>query len=281
MSETQTEFKIDWTHFITEALNAPGALGNTYNRFRAGSDGKGYSMLNQFWLYAQGINEPAAPFGTWKALGRNIIKGHRGKTVLHPKMITITETDERTGVKSKKRIPVGFVPKNTAFALSDTEGPELVMPEVPEWSLDAAAAALNITQVDFAHLDGNTQGYSFEVDGRRHFAINPLAAYPLKTALHELAHIVLRHTSRDEHGHRGVQEFQAEAVAYLAAKELELTDWNPAESRAYIQGWLSRTGVDTEDLTDAQIRQVFGAVDKILQAGRTATGQEDAAELAA
>lgn len=276
MSET-TSTNIDYVAFISEALNAPGAVGNTYNRFRAGSNGNGYSFMNQMWLFVQGVREPAAPFGTWKDLGRDIIKGSKGKTVLHPVMVTRTEKDKVTGKDVKRRFPVGFTPKATVFVLSDTEGPELVMPEVPTWSLNDAAAGLDIETEAFDLLDGNTQGYSYEKDGKKVYAINPLAAYPLKTALHELAHIVLGHTKQDDHGHRGVQEFQAEAVAYLAAKELELVDWNPAESRAYIQNWLNGTGVGVEGVTDTQIRQVFGAVDKILRAGRTAQAEQEAA----
>ena len=53
-------------------------------------------------------------------------------------------------------------------------------------------------------------------------------------------------------------------MAYLLAHELELSQWAPEESRAYIQHWLG-----DEQVTDAHIRAVFTAVDKILRAGRT------------
>lgn len=76
---------------------------------------------------------------------------------------------------------------------------------------------------------------------------------------------------------RGVMEFQAEAVAYLLAHELELCDWDPAESRHYIQNWLGR-----EEVTPSHIQKVFTAVSNILIAGRGSAGAtaETAAEAA-
>jgi hypothetical protein len=44
---------------------------------------------------------------------------------------------------------------------------------------------------------------------------------------------------RGDHTHRGVAEFEAEATAYLVAEELQLIEWDAAESRAYIQTWLA------------------------------------------
>ena len=63
--------------------------------------------------------------------------------------------------------------------------------------------------------------------------------------------------------------FRPSRSAYLLAHELELSDWAPEESRAYIQHWLG-----DEQVTDAHIRAVFTAVDKILRAGRSRTPDE-------
>jgi hypothetical protein len=70
------------------------------------------------------------------------------------------------------------------------------------------------------------------------------------------------HCKDGDETHRGVAEFEAEATAYLVAKELELIDWDPAESRAYIHGWLGGT-----EATEDNISRVFAAVNKILTAG--------------
>jgi hypothetical protein len=63
--------------------------------------------------------------------------------------------------------------------------------------------------------------------------------------------------------HRGLMECQAEVVAYLAMHELEVEEPDSAaESRAYIQDWLSGASPD-----DIAIRAVFVATDQILRAG--------------
>jgi hypothetical protein len=121
----------------------------------------------------------------------------------------------------------------------------------------------------------------------RKLALNPVGHKDIgATIFHEIAHIVLGHTEDDSPYagvHRGVKEFQAEAVAYLLANEL-LTDkqWSPSESRAYVQGWLKGTNADQVVLGDdgevkeTHVRAIFGAVNKILKAGRPQKVSQDA-----
>ena len=59
----KTATAIDWHATLTEALEAPGALGNTYTRFY------GYSFLNQIRLMMQGTYEPVATYNRWIELG--------------------------------------------------------------------------------------------------------------------------------------------------------------------------------------------------------------------
>ena len=262
--------KIDWVKFIEQMLDpaVPAHLGKTYTGFKSGTNGRGYSMMNQFWISLQaepGAVYPAGPHGTWKSYGRHPKLGSKAKTVLKPVYIFKTEKDEVTGKDKKVKIgPVDYTPINTVFFYSDTDGEPLTLEPVAEdWELARALDVLDIKQVDYQLVDGNTQGYS----QKREFALNPVAAHPMKTLFHELGHIVLGHTGDDQiaeySGHRGIKEFQAEAVAYLLAHELDLTDWDASESRAYVRGWLHGG-----EVSDKDIRQVFGAVGKILAAGR-------------
>ena len=78
-------------------------------------------------------------------------------------------------------------------------------------------------------------------------------------------------------------EFQAEAVALLLARELDVPGFNEADSRGYIQGWLgagSTDFIDTDEagevalVEDSTINAIFNAVDKILVAGRKAHYEE-------
>jgi hypothetical protein len=152
--------------------------------------------------------------------------------------------------------------------------------ELPTWDVKLALANLNITRKRFRNSNGNVQGYSSEEDGSREVAINPAAKYPAKTMLHEIAHIVLGHckalaeaTDGSYEMHRGIGEFEAESVAYLVAKELELATWDPSESRAYIMHYLQNEGHDPEGsngaaFDDKNISRIFSAANKILVAGR-------------
>lgn len=269
--------EINWREFIAQMLDPaiPAHLGRTYSGFKSGSGGRGYSVMNQFWIYLQSDKDsvyPAGPYGTWQSYGRHPRKGTKAKTVLKPVYIYKTEKDETTGKEKKVKVgPVNYTPINTVFFYSDTEGEPLTLePVADDWSLERALDVLDIKRVEYKLMDGNTQGYS----KGREFAINPVAAHPMKTLFHELGHIVLGHTSDEQIAeystHRGVKEFQAEAVAYLLAHELDLTDWDASESRAYVRQWL-----DGDEVSDKDIRQVFGAVGKILDAGRTPVEDEE------
>ncbi|MEB4210959.1 ArdC family protein [Mycobacterium sp. 94-17] len=250
---------IDWRATLTEALEAPGALGATYTRFY------NYSFLNQIRLMMQGVAEPVATYRRWQELGRQVRKGSKAKTVLAPVLVSRKDTDE-TGTERKRQILVGFRGSRTVFGYSDTDGDELPAVELPGWDADTALTVLGVDRRPFTMADGNTQGFSYQDDTGKHIAVSPVAAYPAKTLLHELAHLMLGHCASGDETHRGVKEFEAESTAYLVAKELGLVSWDPAESRAYIQRWLG----DTE-VTENNISRVFAAVNKILTAGRQTT----------
>jgi len=259
---------IDWRDTLIEAVNAPGALGNTYNRFY------NYSFLNQIRLMMQGVMEPVATYNRWQSLGRQVRKGSKAKMVLAP--IMITKQVEKDGVPVivdgkpvKRQVLVGFRDSRTVFTFTDTDGDELPAVELPGWDSDTALAALGIDSERFAEIDGNKAGYSYADERGKHVAINPVAVYPAKTLLHEVAHLVLGHSAQPEEyaAHRGVFEFEAEATAYLVAKELELVAWDPAESRDYIQSWLTdKTGGEIN--FDKHAGRIFAAANKILVAGR-------------
>ena len=160
-----------------------------------------------------------------KALGRIPVKGG-GRAVLHPR--PIRKTDEET--REKVVVAMRFKLKRSTFPYSLTVGPDVEWPELPEWDVQRALAALDITQVPYAMIDGNCQAYSFE----RNVAASPVAKFGLKTLFHEIGHVMLGHTTDCADGEspcsRGVREFGAEAVAYLLAHELEFSEWAPEES---------------------------------------------------
>lgn len=239
---------------MEEALTMPGHLSSVYNRFYT------YSFNNQILLWMQGVTEPVATYKRWSEMGRQVKKGSKAKAILRP--ITIKLKDEVDDQGNPRQI-TKFKLVNALFTASETEGDELPEYIPPEWDQERALSELDITRVPYEMLDGNSQGYSFE----RKVAINPVAAYPLKTLFHELGHVVLGHTSpdkiKDYSQHRGVMEFQAEATAYLCMNDVGAIEHMDASgSRGYIQHWLQG-----ETPPDPAIREVFKAVDTILKAG--------------
>lgn len=137
-------------------------------------------------------------------------------------------------------------------------------PRALDWNRAAALEALNIAEEAYSDIDGNCQGYAY----RSTIAVNPIAAHPLKTTFHELAHILLGHTlgeARMLDGAtlaRNVQEGEAESVAYLCCAALGLP--GAEESRGYIQKWLSD---DAQTFESRSAARVFAVANKILKAG--------------
>jgi hypothetical protein len=72
-----------------------------------------------------------------------------------------------------------------------TAGEDTYTPPIPDFDIDTALRALDITRTPFEEMNGNIQGFAHG----REIAVNPVAALPHKTTFHELAHIVLVHTS--------------------------------------------------------------------------------------
>jgi hypothetical protein len=253
---------LDWQALIDEALTAPGSLSDQFNRFY------NYSYLNTALLMLQGVREPVASYQRWKTMGRQVLKGSKGYEIVRP--ITVTKKNDEGEVESTFHT---FKFVTGAFTYSQTEGEELPPAEVPNWNLDRALERLDIKRVPFSLLDGNVAGISTG----REIAINPVDPHPLMTTAHEVGHILLGHTEppklAEYREHRGLYEFQAEAVAYLSLHELDkITDEEASESRGYIQHYMQ-----DQRPPDTAIRAVFGATNKLLKAGRLAVeGGEDA-----
>jgi hypothetical protein len=224
-------------------------------------------LTNMMLFVLQGLREPVASYSRWKALGRQVLRGAQAKEVIVPELINESAEAEAEPLEGKReRVArlVGFKVVRAVFALSDTEGPEIPPRVLPGWDQEHALQKLGVRIVPFQDLRGNVQGYSHGVE----IAINPLAVNREKTLMHELGHVVLGHTlehALDEYQtHRGMMEFQAEAVAYLAMNELGQLDTETAShSRGYIQHWLRG-----EHPPDKAIQQVFTVTDRILRARR-------------
>jgi hypothetical protein len=254
------ERQLDWQQLLEEALTTPGNLSGVYDRFHD------YSLTNMLLFRLQGLHEPVASLSRWKSLGRQVVRGTRAKEVIVPVLVNEHPPEDETVDEKRERVArlIGFKVARAIFALSDTEGADIPPQPTPGWDYQQAISKLGVREVPFDDTRGNLQGYSHGTE----IAISPIAVRPTKTRFHELGHVLLGHTLPhaldDYQTHRGIKEFQAEAVAYLAMNELEqLDDEAASASRGYIQHWLS-----SERPPDKAIQQVFTVTDRILKAGR-------------
>ena len=254
----------NFSELLMSAVREPGTVATCYSAFW------NYSLMNQLSALmqcsARGITPgPIATFMGWKDHSRHVKKGEKALTLCMPitgKRAATVHNDE-TGQDEPTEIGyTRFVWRANWFVLSQTDGAEFV-PEIPGFDFTAALAALDITRAEFIHTDGNCQGYAT----KRTVAVSPVAAHPERTLFHEMAHVVLGHTSEGELNDMGertpkdIRELEAEATAMLCCAALNLGGVD--ESRGYIQSWYKGA-----EVPEAIARRIFGAVDSILKAGR-------------
>jgi antirestriction factor ArdC-like protein len=173
--ENQTK----WTELLSQAVSKPGLILKAYSAFY------GYSLGNQLAAVIQcgmrGIEPgPINTYPGWQSLNRQVKKGEKAIWRCMP---LAAKRENEQG--EKEQFIKAFVWKPRWFVLSQTEGEPVEMPEIPTWDKARALAALNITETEFTHTDGNVQGYA----KGREIAISPLAAMPHKTLFHEAAHL--------------------------------------------------------------------------------------------
>lgn len=245
---------------LARAVTEPGIISRAYSTFH------GYSIGNQLLALMQCHQRdiepgPIASFMGWKTAGRHVKKGAKALTLCMPITCKAKGTTDDEDAATYTR----FVYRPNWFVLAQTDGAAFIPPPLPAWDATKALAGLDIIEEPFAHLDGNCQGYAKQ----RTIAVSPLAELPHKTRFHELAHVVLGHTSEaaelsdDARTPRSLREVEAEAVALVCLEALDLPGAD--HCRGYIQHW--NTLRDAEPIPERSAQRIFKAADQILRAG--------------
>jgi antirestriction protein ArdC len=252
----------NFTILLQDAVNKPGSIMQAYSAFHHYSLGN--QLLALFECHARGIEPgPINTFPAWKDLGRHVKKGAKAITLCMPVTVKRRETDNDG--EDRDATFTTFVYKPRWFVLCQTDGQDIEAPAIPSWDSDRALSALDVHRVEFSVLDGNCQGYA----QKRAISINPVAQLPHKTLFHEIAHVILGHTSEadfsdSEHTPKSLREVEAEAVALLCCEALDL---DGAEfCRGYIQEWLKRDGATA--IPEKSAQKILRAADQILKAGK-------------
>ena len=233
-----------------------------------------YSIGNQILALVQchgrGLEPgPINTFPGWQALGRTVKRGERALTLCMPITRKVRhEESQDSETDNHERTFTTFMHKPRWFVVSQTTGEEFSPPCLPEWNAEQALAVLQIEQISFTDPNGNCQGYARQ----RQIAINPVAQLPHKTMFHEVAHVVLGHTTESdladtERTPKNLREVEAEAVALLCCEALNLQGADYC--RGYIQKWLYPTiGFNGAGIPEKSAQKIFHAADQILRAGK-------------
>lgn len=246
---------------LAEAVREPGMVSEAYSRFHSYSIGNAFAAAWQ--LTSRGIPlGPIATYKRWSELGRQVRRGEKAITLCMP--LTMKREREQDGER-KEECFTRFVWRPFWFAVAQTDGetmPEL--PSLPEWDAATALATLQVERTEFTHPDGNCQGFA----RARQVAVSPVAENPLKTLVHEIAHVILGHTAVSECSDEGTlthseREIEAEGTAYLVLATLGSDEL--AKSRGYIQHYLRGAAI-----AERSAARIFKAADQILKAGRGA-----------
>ena len=249
---------VSFADLLRSAVTDPGIVSTAYRQFH------NYSIGNQLLALGQCIERgirpgPLATYPRWKELGRWVRKGEKALTLCQPVTITRTpdhETDE-------PQVFTKFIFRPHWFVLSQTDGQDLPEPAVPTWEKDRALSTLRIEEIPFDHLNGNCLGFARE----RSIAVNPVNPMPHKTRFHELAHVLLGHTTQgllndDEQTPRNLAECEAEAVGILCCAALDLPGVD--HCRGYIQSWWGAGN----PIPERSAQRILKVADLILKADR-------------
>jgi antirestriction protein ArdC len=256
-----------WGELLRDAVEKPGRMLEAYTAFH------NYSIGNALLALGQCIrrNLQPGPLNTypgWLERKRQVRKGEKGITLCMP--VPFNRTMQAESVPDDTTEPetrYAFRFRAYWFVLAQTEGEDTDLAPTPGFAIDTALRTLNITRTSFDEINGNVQGFA----RAREIAVSPLAALPHKTTFHELAHIVLRHTTTEklvdsEQTAVHIREVEAESVALICCETLGL---DGAEfCRGYIQHWLKAE----KEIPNHSAGRIFAAATSILKAGNPMAG---------
>jgi hypothetical protein len=261
-------YQVQFRDLLKRAVSEPGTISAAYTAFHDYSIGNQLAALFQCTLRKIPVG-PIATLKNWNNKGRYVKRGEKAIWLCMPITGKKTVKDEITGDEIADHYTF-FVWKPRWFVLAQTEGQEYKPDAViSTWSRAKALETLDIEERPFEMIDGNCQGYS---QGRA-IAINPLAVNPVKTTIHELAHVLCGHTTEGrvtdlEITPRHLREAEAESVAFLVGSILGLE--NLSDCRGYIQGWLQG-----DSIPEKSAQKIFRVADQILKAGSSSAERMD------
>ncbi len=249
----------NFTDLLHSAVTEPGVISGAYRQFH------GYSLGNQLLAWSQCRDRelepgPLATYPRWKELGRHVRKGSKALVLCMP--VTSKRSEKTDDGETEEHCFTRFIYRANWFTLAQTDGDALPELEPATWDRARALTELKVHEIAFTSTDGNCLGYARD----RAIAVNPCNPLAHKTRFHELAHVLLGHTTEHEHADtdrtpRNLRECEAEAVALLCCEALSLPGAD--ESRGYIQAWYGQG----HPIPERSAQRILKTADQILKAG--------------
>lgn len=212
-----------------------------------------------------------ASLTTWNRLGRTVRKGERGIGIVVPRRRKRDEDDPG----SLAGFGIGY-----CFDVSQTEGdplpeaarPELATGHVDDTLMDRVVALIErhgftVRRAPLESANGETRFVSKQVVLGDHL----VGRGSLKTALHELAHVLLHEGDRSD---QAKKEVEAESVAWLCVRQL-LGPAGGDEVLAYSGPYLAHWAKGDPDLVARTASVVRTTAAKIVEALEQTDGTEE------
>jgi len=193
---------------------------------------------------------------TWNQLGRRVKRGEKGIAILAPmigKNRKKREPSEAEDSDANKSALLGFR-RVYVWDISSTEGTPL-----PELDKVTGEAGVYLDRLrEYVNAQGITLEYTESIAPALGMAFGTTIrllpgqtdAETFTTLVHELAHIVLKHTERRSAITKVVRETEAEAVAFVVGKSVGLT--TSTASADYIGLYHGDAALLTESLETVQ-----------------------------
>ncbi|MEN1990291.1 ArdC-like ssDNA-binding domain-containing protein [Paenibacillus hubeiensis] len=179
-----------------------------------------YSFNNVMLILSQRPTASrVASYGTWKALGRQVVKGAQSIKIIAPH--TVEVEDPETGEKKKK---LGYH-QTSVFDISDTKGEPLPSPSIEELTQNTKELknfyellkGISPVPVREETIKGGAKGYYRLVEDDIAIKKGMAAHQKCKTLVHEIAHAML-HRLEDKEARAkssNEREVEAEGTAFV------------------------------------------------------------------
>lgn len=234
-----------------------------------------YSFKNVMLILMQDPDaSQVAGFRRWQELGRQVRKGEHGIAIYAPvtrkvevENTTTHETETRTRMVNVRIAYVFDVAQTEGDPLPEGPHPELVAGAAPQGLLEELNSQIRAAgftvQTGPIETPAGANGVTNYTDHTVTVRDDLDEAQQVKTAIHELAHVLLHDPAQVGQGCRGQIEVEAESVAYLVASHQGMDVGG--YSFPYVASWVSRTeDADAAKVLEQTGRNVMATAKKIL-----------------